>query len=147
MKVASEEKVEYITFDGAGGGTGMSPVPMMNEMSMPTVYLRSADIGARGKIRAVYTYLSEQLGLGLKQLLAGARKFKLDLIDRSDIASMNKLASEVTGIPMLHERKTELFEEILTSQKETSLQSCDEKVKKRERSQQPFLFHTQMPLL
>ena len=55
----------------------------------------------RGEIRAVYTYLSERLGLGLKQLLAGARKFKLDLIDRKDIASMSKLASEVTGIPTI----------------------------------------------
>ncbi|WP_456486550.1 glutamate synthase-related protein, partial [Candidatus Alkanophaga liquidiphilum] len=41
MKVASEAKVDYITFDGAGGGTGMSPVPMMNEMSTPTVYLEA----------------------------------------------------------------------------------------------------------
>jgi len=48
-------------------------------------------------------------------MLAGTRKFKLDLIDRDDIASMSKLASEVTGIPMLHELEAELFEEILTS--------------------------------
>ncbi|MCJ7760919.1 FMN-binding glutamate synthase family protein, partial [Candidatus Bathyarchaeota archaeon] len=41
MKVASEAKVNYVTFDGAGGGTGMSPVPMMNEMSTPTVYLEA----------------------------------------------------------------------------------------------------------
>ncbi|MFQ6053615.1 MAG: glutamate synthase-related protein [Candidatus Bathyarchaeia archaeon] len=41
MKVASEAGVDYITFDGAGGGTGMSPVPMMNEMSTPTVYLEA----------------------------------------------------------------------------------------------------------
>lgn len=33
MKVASEAKIDYVTFDGAGGGTGMSPVPMMDEMS------------------------------------------------------------------------------------------------------------------
>ncbi|MHC1579496.1 MAG: FMN-binding glutamate synthase family protein, partial [Candidatus Alkanophagales archaeon] len=63
----------------------------------------------------VYTYLSERIGVGLKQLLAGARKFRLDLIDRSDIAALTKLASEVTGIPMLHEIETELFEAILTS--------------------------------
>ncbi len=218
MKVASEAKVDYITFDGAGGGTGMSPVPMMNEMSTPTVYLEAQilkcarileragkyvpDISmaggfinetqmfktiamsnfgngpfvksitmARSPLTAamkalyftelaekktlprdfvnkygnnpekffiaadelkeeygdrvgkeipwsavgVYTYLSERLGLGLKQLLAGTRKFKLDLIDRSDIATLSKLASEVTEIPMLHELEAELFEEILTS--------------------------------
>ena len=32
---------ERATFDGAGGGTGMSPVPMMDEMSTPTVYLEA----------------------------------------------------------------------------------------------------------
>ncbi|RCV64824.1 Glutamate synthase domain-containing protein 2 [Methanophagales archaeon] len=218
MKVASEAKVDYITFDGAGGGTGMSPVPMMNEMSTPTVYLEAqilkcarileregkyvpdmsmaggfvnetqmfktiamSNFGngpyiksitmARSPLTAamkalyyselaeknrlprdfankygndpekffiateelkteygskvgkeipwsavgVYTYLSERLGLGLKQLLAGTRKFKLDLIDRGDIASLSKLAAEVTGIPMLHELEADLFEEILVS--------------------------------
>ncbi|MEM2851525.1 MAG: FMN-binding glutamate synthase family protein, partial [Candidatus Bathyarchaeia archaeon] len=37
MKLASEAKIDAVTFDGAGGGTGMSPVPMMDEMSTPTV--------------------------------------------------------------------------------------------------------------
>jgi len=41
MKMASEAKIEAVTFDGAGGGTGMSPVPMMDEMSTPTVYLEA----------------------------------------------------------------------------------------------------------
>ncbi|MEM2321163.1 MAG: glutamate synthase-related protein [Candidatus Bathyarchaeia archaeon] len=41
MKVASEAKVDYVAFDGAGGGTGMSPVPMMNEQGTPTVYLEA----------------------------------------------------------------------------------------------------------
>jgi len=41
MKAASDAKIDAITFDGAGGGTGMSPVPMMNEMSSPTVYLEA----------------------------------------------------------------------------------------------------------
>ncbi|MCD6210199.1 MAG: glutamate synthase-related protein [Methanophagales archaeon] len=220
MKVASESKVDYITFDGAGGGTGMSPVPMMNEMSTPTVYLESQilkcarillregkyvpDISmaggfvnetqifkaiamsnfdgnngkgpfvksitmARSPLTAamkalyftelaeknrlprdfankygnnpekffiaaeeiksnygdkvgkeipwsavgVYTYLSERLGLGLKQLLAGTRKFKLDLIDRNDIAALSRLASEVTGIPMMHEVEQDMMEGIL----------------------------------
>ncbi len=63
----------------------------------------------------VYTYLYERLGIGLKQMLAGSRKFKLDLIDRGDIASLSKLASEVTGIPMLHELEADMFEEILLS--------------------------------
>ena len=218
MKVASEAKVDYITFDGAGGGTGMSPVPMMNEMSTPTVYLEAqilkgarileregkyvpdmsmaggfvnetqiykaiamsnfgngpfiksitmarapitaamkslyfTELAEKGRLPrdfankygndpekffiateelkkeygskigkeipwsavGVYTYMYERLGIGLKQMLAGSRKFKLDLIDRGDIASLSKLAAEVTGIPMLHELEKELFEEILTS--------------------------------
>jgi glutamate synthase domain-containing protein 2 len=217
MKVASETKVDYITFDGAGGGTGMSPVPMMNEMSTPTVYLEAqilrcaqilehagkyvpdmsmaggminetqmfkaialsnfdgskpyvksitmarspltaamkacyfSDLAERGRLPrdfankygnspkkffiaadelktkfgenlgtkipwsavGVYTYLSERLGLGLKQMLAGTRKFKLDLIDRTDLAALSELASEVTGIPMMHEVERDLLEDIL----------------------------------
>lgn len=217
MKVASEAKVDYITFDGAGGGTGMSPVPMMNEMSTPTVYLEAqvlrcaqileqagryipdlsiaggiinetqmfkaialsnfdgnkpfvksitmarspltaamkasyfSELAARGRLPrdfankygnsperffiaaaelktrygaklgrempwsavGVYTYLSERLGLGLKQLLAGTRKFRLDLIDRSDLAALSKLAAEVTGIPMVHEIEQDLLEGVL----------------------------------
>lgn len=41
MKLASEARLSYVTFDGAGGGTGMSPVPMMDEMGTPTVYLEA----------------------------------------------------------------------------------------------------------
>ena len=220
MKVASEAKVDYITFDGAGGGTGMSPVPMMNEMGTPTIYLEAqilkcarileragkyvpdismaggfvnetqifkaiamsnfgdgkgpfvksitmgrapltaamkalyfTELAENGRLPrdfankygdnpekffivaedlkkeygskvgneipwsavGVYTYLNDRIGLGLKQLLAGTRKFKLNLINRSDIVALSRLASEVTGIPMMHEIEEELFEEILTS--------------------------------
>lgn len=41
LKCASEAGIDLLTFDGAGGGTGMSPVPMMNECSTPTVYLQA----------------------------------------------------------------------------------------------------------
>ncbi|MBS7613830.1 FMN-binding glutamate synthase family protein, partial [Candidatus Bathyarchaeota archaeon] len=41
LKLASEAKIDYITFDGCEGGTGMSPVPMMDEMGIPTVYLET----------------------------------------------------------------------------------------------------------
>ncbi|UCH37992.1 MAG: FMN-binding glutamate synthase family protein [Candidatus Bathyarchaeota archaeon] len=204
MKVASEAKIDYITFDGAGGGTGMSPVPMMNEMSTPTIYLEAqvlkcarllkeknrhvpdicmaggfinesqiyksiamSNFGegpfvkgivmARAPLTSVmkcsyfetlrnegklpqaftrkygnspeqyyvtipalnarygaekvkqlpwpgiglYTYLNERIGVGLKQLLAGSRKFKLDLIDRADLAALSERASKVTEVPLL----------------------------------------------
>ncbi len=39
IKIASLAKVDLITFDGSGGGSGNSPVKMMNEWGIPTVYL------------------------------------------------------------------------------------------------------------
>lgn len=218
MKVASEAEVDYITFDGAGGGTGMSPVPMMNEMSTPTIYLEAqvlkcaqilkkkgrfvpdicmagafmnetqiyksiamsnygdgpfvkAIVMARAPLTAVmkssyfeelaregklpkafsdkyggtpekffkaipdlearfgkekvksipypavglYTYFTDRIGVGLKQLLAGSRKFRLDLIDRRDIAALTERAHKVTGIPLLEELDSEEMELILDS--------------------------------
>jgi glutamate synthase domain-containing protein 2 len=41
MKYASKYKVDVLTVDGAGGGTGMSPWRMMNEWGMPPVELHS----------------------------------------------------------------------------------------------------------
>jgi glutamate synthase domain-containing protein 2 len=215
MKVASEAKVDYVTFDGAGGGTAMSPVPMMNEMSTPTVYLEAQvlkcarilkqkgrhvpDISmaggfinetqifksialsnfgdgpfvkaitmARAPVTAVmkatyfmelaerkglprefaeqfgtdpikffvtvpelekeygdrfkdiplpaigfYTYLTDRIGVGLRQLMAGARKWKLELIDRNDLAALTENASKVTGIPTMDEVEAEALEHIL----------------------------------
>ncbi len=215
MKVASEAKVDYVTFDGAGGGTAMSPVPMMNEMSTPTVYLEAQilkcvqilkqkgryvpDISmaggfinetqifksiamsnfgdgpiikaitiARAPLTAVmkatyfmelaeqkklprdfaeqygtdpakffitapelnkkygskskniplpaiglYTYLIDRIGVGLQQLMAGARKWKIELLDRSDLISLTERASKVTGIPMPDDFEADVIEQIL----------------------------------
>ena len=41
VKFASDAKIDLLTVDGAGGGTGMSPWRMMNEWGVPTVYLES----------------------------------------------------------------------------------------------------------
>jgi glutamate synthase domain-containing protein 2 len=41
VKFASDAKIDLLTVDGAGGGTGMSPWRMMNEWGVPTVYLQS----------------------------------------------------------------------------------------------------------
>ncbi len=202
LRLGVEGKVDGMTFDGAGGGTGMSPVSMMNEGSIPTAYLEALVVGcldlikerkpstviptiaiaggianetqifkalamgapyvkciamARAPITAamkakymgevikknqatpailrnlgipkdknpktltlneafveydnlhrihngkkilpsvvgVYTYLASKLGIGLKQLLAGVRKFKLDLIDRHDIVYISQRAKDV----------------------------------------------------
>ncbi|MEI6521466.1 MAG: FMN-binding glutamate synthase family protein [bacterium] len=37
----SEAKIDLLTIDGAPGGTGMSPWPMMNEWGIPTFYLQA----------------------------------------------------------------------------------------------------------
>ncbi|NVM44784.1 MAG: FMN-binding glutamate synthase family protein [Candidatus Lokiarchaeota archaeon] len=202
LRLGVEGKVDGFTFDGAGGGTGMSPVSMMNEGSIPTVYLEALVVGCldmikkrnpnakiptvaiaggianetqmlkalamgapyvkciamarapltaamkskyignaisngaitpavlnnlgfpKGKVPSsltlseafveydklqreykgfkfpasavgVYTYFTSKLGIGLKQLLAGTRKFNLDLVDRHDIAYISQRAKEV----------------------------------------------------
>jgi glutamate synthase domain-containing protein 2 len=39
IKFASDAKLDLLTIDGAGGGTGMSPWRMMNEWGIPTTFL------------------------------------------------------------------------------------------------------------
>jgi glutamate synthase domain-containing protein 2 len=44
---------------------------------------------------------SQKLQVGLQQLMAGARKWRVDLISRKDLASLTEEASKVTGIPYI----------------------------------------------
>jgi hypothetical protein len=207
VKLASEAKIDLLTVDGAGGGTGMSPWRMMNEWGIPTVYLESLlykylkrlkekgefipDVAiaggivledqifkavalgapfvkaicmgrstltagmvgktqgkhiedAYGKGReyedallrtfagaaqlkekygkdfkrippaaiAIYTYY-DRLAVGLRQLMAGARKFALNLIDRNDLMSLTREAADVSGIPYLMDADMKEVENIL----------------------------------
>jgi hypothetical protein len=216
MKCASDAKIDLLTFDGAGGGTGMSPVPMMNEMSTPSIHLYAevmqcakilrdegryvpdlafaggfvnetqmfkalafsdmgqgpivksiamarapitaamkgkhfADLAEQGKLPAsfaeqfgdkpeqffidsnkvhemfpkkklgkdipwggvgLYTYY-DRLSEGLKQLMAGTRKFKLECIKNSDIVSLSEYASKVTGIETLEDRAARVMKSLL----------------------------------
>jgi len=41
IRFSSEAKIDLLTIDGASGGTGMSPWPMMNEWGIPTFYLEA----------------------------------------------------------------------------------------------------------
>lgn len=42
LRLGSAAKVDLITFDGAGGGSGYSPCKMMNEWGLPTIVLEEA---------------------------------------------------------------------------------------------------------
>jgi len=47
-------------------------------------------------------------------LMAGARKWKLDLIDRNDLVSLSERAAKVTGIPLAEEAEKDAIERILS---------------------------------
>ncbi len=51
--------------------------------------------------------LADKLGAGLQQLMAGARKFSLDKIDRSDLVATNRETEVETGIPFITEAQDE----------------------------------------
>ncbi|MFH0895915.1 MAG: FMN-binding glutamate synthase family protein [Bacteroidota bacterium] len=69
---------------------------------------REIPTGALG----VYTYL-ERISQGLKQLLAGSRKFSLKHVTRQDIAALTKEASEISGIPYVMDIDNKEVEKIL----------------------------------
>ena len=209
MKYASEAKIDLLTIDGAGGGTGMSPWRMMNEWGIPTIYIQSLmyqmaqrleakgafvpDIGMAGGFSledhvfkaialgapyvkgvcmgratmipamigknvglwiesgklprdiskygdsveqifeaapelmdkygdqfselplgavAMYAYC-DRVSTGLKQLMAGERKFALKYVSRDDLISLTREATDVTGIPYVMDSDKEAIEKIL----------------------------------
>jgi len=52
LRIASANKVDMVTFDGAGGGSGYSPCKMMNEWCQPTVMLESCIVAVADKLTA-----------------------------------------------------------------------------------------------
>ncbi|MBW2525277.1 MAG: FMN-binding glutamate synthase family protein [Deltaproteobacteria bacterium] len=209
IRYASKYKIDLLTVDGAGGGTGMSPWRMMNEWGVPPVelysllyeYAKALDdrgeyvppialaggftfedqmfkglamgapyvklIGmARGPIAAamvgktigktiddnqvpvyverfgnnkeeifvtaaelkhrfgdrfediptgalgLFTYY-ERLAQGLRQLMAGSRKFGMKYITRDDIAALDRRAAEISGIPLVTDVDKEEAQAIL----------------------------------
>jgi len=209
VKFASKAKLDLLTVDGAGGGTGMSPWRMMNEWGIPSVEIWSltwkyADqlakagqyvpdialaggvtfedqifkalaigapyvkavgmarspmaaamvgktIGSRikdGQIpvyverfggsaeeifvtapelkrrykerfndlptgaMGLYTYF-KRLDQGLRQLMAGGRKFALQYITRDDIAALTRDAASLSGIPYISEVDKDEVQKIL----------------------------------
>ena len=209
VKYASNTKIDLLTVDGAGGGTGMSPWRMMNEWGIPTVelecflYQMLKRIDEQGKyvppaamaggfaledhifkglalaapyVKAIcmgratfaasmagktvgnlikenkvpaeykkygdtieqvfvaaetlktkygkdfkdipigaigmYTYY-DRLATGLKQLMAGERKFALKYITRDDIFALTRESSDISGIPYVMDCDREEIDRIL----------------------------------
>ncbi len=56
LRYGAEAKLDLLTIDGAPGGTGMSPWPMMNEWGIPTFYLQAL----------TYNYCEKLKGKGMK---------------------------------------------------------------------------------
>ncbi len=63
---------------------------------------------------AFYT-LADKLSCGLQQLMAGARKFSLNQIQRSDLFSANRETERETGIPHVSDINDESAKKILNS--------------------------------
>jgi len=60
----------------------------------------------------LYTYY-ERLAQGLRQIMAGSRKFALQFINRDDIVALTREAADVSGIPYVMEADMEEAENIL----------------------------------
>ncbi|HKK33533.1 MAG TPA: FMN-binding glutamate synthase family protein, partial [Desulfomicrobiaceae bacterium] len=58
--------------------------------------------------------LADKLSAGLQQLLAGARKFSVTDINRSDIVSANRETEKETGIPFITDVQDQIARNILT---------------------------------
>jgi hypothetical protein len=59
--------------------------------------------------------LADKLAAGLQQLMAGARKFNLAEISRSELFSANRETEQVTGIPFITDVLDESAKKILNS--------------------------------
>jgi glutamate synthase domain-containing protein 2 len=60
----------------------------------------------------VYTYY-DRLATGLRQLMAGERKFALKYVDRNDLVALTREAADVSGIPYVMDSDAEEVEKIL----------------------------------
>lgn len=62
----------------------------------------------------VYSYY-QRLATGLRQLMAGSRRFSLDEIKRTDIFALTREAADVTGIPYVMDYDKEEADKILSA--------------------------------
>jgi hypothetical protein len=62
---------------------------------------------------SMYTYFHDRLGEGLKQLMAGTRKFKISCIENEDIVTLSEYASKVSGVETLDARADRVMKALL----------------------------------
>jgi hypothetical protein len=60
----------------------------------------------------MYSYY-EKMAMGLRQLMAGSRRFSLDEITRDDIFALTREAADITGINYIMDWENETSEAIL----------------------------------
>jgi glutamate synthase domain-containing protein 2 len=70
--------------------------------------MKDIPLGAVG----IYTF-SQRIKVGLQQLMAGSRNFRLSTISRSDLMSLTKDAAEISGIPYVMDAYRKEAEKIL----------------------------------
>ena len=71
--------------------------------------MKDIPLGAVG----VYSF-SQKIKVGLQQLMAGSRNFKLSTISRSDLMTLTKDAADISGIPYVMEAYRKEAEDILS---------------------------------
>jgi glutamate synthase domain-containing protein 2 len=59
LRYCSDARIDLLTIDGAGGGTGMSPWRMMNEWGIPTIYLEALTYKFASQLKAKGKYVPD----------------------------------------------------------------------------------------
>ncbi|MEW6685740.1 MAG: FMN-binding glutamate synthase family protein [Candidatus Edwardsbacteria bacterium] len=128
VKFASKAKIDLLTVDGAGGGTGMSPWRMMNEWGVPPVELHSLLYQYADKLAKKGEFVPDIAIAGgftfedqiFKGLALGAPYFKLVGMARGPVAAamvgktIGKRIAE-GDIPVYIERFGSTIEEIFVT--------------------------------
>jgi glutamate synthase domain-containing protein 2 len=91
LRYCSDAEIDFLTIDGAGGGTGMSPWRMMNEWGIPTIYLQSLAYKFASQLKAKGKYVPDLAIAGgfsledhiFKAIALGAPFFKAVCMGRS----------------------------------------------------------------
>jgi glutamate synthase domain-containing protein 2 len=106
VKFASKYKIDYLTLDGAGGGTGMSPWRMMNEWGVPPVELHTLAYLYTKKLAEKKEYVADLIFAGgftfedqiFKAIAIGAPYVKMAGMARGPIAAA--MVGKTIGIAM-----------------------------------------------